>query len=268
MESYSPLDYINADIRIREINAVYTQNTDAWSRPKPFPRDYDGILVFISGGIKYDFGSFTFRAEQGQVLKLPANIPYCGKKLGNGPNFFYCVDFTTEEQDTFLNYPIPLSFTPSDLQTVIQSFKEIYREWNRHSICYQMNCRAELTRLLAMLAKDYAVHGCGYNDQNHILQMSDYININVQNPDFRVSEVAEKFHVSESHLRRLFQKFFGVSPVCYLQDLRLAKAKEYLRMTDISIAEIAFLCGYTSPSYFSDAFRTGTGMSPSQYREK
>ncbi len=244
------------------------QNTDVWERPKPFSRSYDGILIFISGGIEYDFGSFAFRAEQGQVLKLPANIPYCGKKIGGSPNFFYCVDFVTETPGDFMKFPLPMSFTPSDPHAVVQSFKEIYQFWYRHSICYQMNCRTELSRLLAMLAADWASHGCGYNDKNRIFHMIDYINTHYQRPEFRISAVAETFRLSESHMRRLFQSILGMSPMEYLTEVRLNKAKEYLTMTGLSVSDIAFRCGYTSPSYFSDAFRTLTGMSPSEYRAK
>lgn len=53
-----------------------------------------------------------------------------------------------------------------------------------------------------------------------------------------------------------------------LEELRLALAKNYLRKSDLALAEIAFLLGYSGLSSFNDAFKRWTGETPGQYRNK
>lgn len=60
----------------------------------------------------------------------------------------------------------------------------------------------------------------------------------------------------------------GTSFFRILEDLRKAHAKLYLRDSDMVLAEIAFLLGYSGLSSFNDAFKRWTGMSPGQYRSR
>ena len=55
----------------------------------------------------------------------------------------------------------------------------------------------------------------------------------------------------------------------YIHILRIQYAQELIRKeNDISLSEIASLCGYDSPNYFSNTFKKITGLSPSAYRKK
>ena len=54
----------------------------------------------------------------------------------------------------------------------------------------------------------------------------------------------------------------------YITRIRLDKAKSLIENTDLSIAEISDMTGFTSQSYFSTAFKNFTGMTPSQYKKQ
>lgn len=54
----------------------------------------------------------------------------------------------------------------------------------------------------------------------------------------------------------------------YLNNIRIRKAKELLRTTDLQIQEIADQVGYFDSKYFSRQFKTATGMTPAQYRQE
>ncbi|MBF0431923.1 MAG: helix-turn-helix transcriptional regulator [Fibrobacteria bacterium] len=87
------------------------------------------------------------------------------------------------------------------------------------------------------------------------------------NKEIKLPELAEKFMLSESHMRLLFRKKMGISIGSYIKHLRINKARSFLLNTDFNISEIASLCGYNSLFTFSRAFKNMTGMSPEGYRK-
>ena len=86
--------------------------------------------------------------------------------------------------------------------------------------------------------------------------------------EIKMSELAAICNISEVYFRRLFKKTMGTSPSRYRMNLRLARAAEYLRYSDISVSEIAELLGFTDTSYFIKIFREKYSLTPLKYREK
>ncbi len=86
--------------------------------------------------------------------------------------------------------------------------------------------------------------------------------------DLPVAEYARLCHLSESRFTHLFHEVMGKSPVRYLAELRLQRAKELLRDTTLSILEIAATVGIKNPYYFSRFFKKHAGLSPTDYRKE
>ena len=84
--------------------------------------------------------------------------------------------------------------------------------------------------------------------------------------DITLSQLAEKYSVSQAHLSREFKKYTNCSPIEYLVFCRIRKAKELLVNTEWSIARIAEQCGFQTASYFYVAFKKREQMTPKDYR--
>lgn len=82
-----------------------------------------------------------------------------------------------------------------------------------------------------------------------------------------IAAIADRIHLSERQLQRLFQEHLRTTPQQHYTALRLSHAAELLRQTDMSIAAISLACGFTAPSNFAKAFRKTHSISPSQYRK-
>lgn len=85
--------------------------------------------------------------------------------------------------------------------------------------------------------------------------------------DLSLEACAEQFHTSPYTLSRAFKQILGINYVDYLQRLRMDKAKDLLISTTLKIQEVADKVGYQH-SYFNKVFKTETGLTPTQYREK
>lgn len=80
--------------------------------------------------------------------------------------------------------------------------------------------------------------------------------------------LADHFYLHSNYLSRLFKEKTGKNFIDYLTEIRMEKAKELLRNTEYKIIEICAMTGYDNPRYFSKLFKSCTGMTPREYREK
>ena len=81
-----------------------------------------------------------------------------------------------------------------------------------------------------------------------------------------IEQLATEFGVSITALKTSFKSVYGAPIYQYQKDLRLQKAQQLLRETDLSISVIASEVGYTSPAKFSEAFKKRFGISPREYK--
>ena len=75
-------------------------------------------------------------------------------------------------------------------------------------------------------------------------------------------------HINKYYLVHAFKAYKGISPIGYLTQKRLSEAMHLLETTNYPVTKISGMVGYSSQSYFSQAFRRMTSMSPNEYRKK
>ena len=82
-----------------------------------------------------------------------------------------------------------------------------------------------------------------------------------------VGEIAKLYGISTAHFIRSFKEIHGVAPNEYRRRHRLSHAMNLLKMTNLSVQDIASQCGFGDAFYFSRFFKKATGFSPSDYRK-
>ncbi len=86
--------------------------------------------------------------------------------------------------------------------------------------------------------------------------------------DLNLTMLAERFHYHPSYFSELFKAKVGKSFIRYLTEVRMEKAVRLLRETSLSLWDIAELCGFSGPGYFSAKFKRMYGMSPTEFRQR
>lgn len=105
--------------------------------------------------------------------------------------------------------------------------------------------------------------GKSYSAKGLVKQSIEYMQENIEE-GIGVAEVGRALAVSPTYLSAIFRRVTGRNPIDYLIELRMARAKEYLELTDMSVMDVCVALGYT-PSYFSRLFKRSFGYPPSQY---
>ncbi|MBN1670812.1 MAG: helix-turn-helix transcriptional regulator [Kiritimatiellae bacterium] len=83
-----------------------------------------------------------------------------------------------------------------------------------------------------------------------------------------ISEVARAVLLSPNYLTTLFRKETGVSLGTWIRRERIARARELLATTELSVKDVAFKLGFEDPYAFSHAFKRTEGASPLHYRRR
>jgi len=106
----------------------------------------------------------------------------------------------------------------------------------------------------------------GNQEQTFITKMNDIIKMNVENPKFSVEDLADKLSVSRVQLYRKVKAIIGINISDHINNVKLEKAAELLKSNEMNISEIAYSLGFSSPNYFSTAFKNKFGISPKEYK--
>ncbi len=94
-----------------------------------------------------------------------------------------------------------------------------------------------------------------------------YLHEHYLDPGFSAKYMAASFDTSVSNLSHFFKKNMGVSISAYVDQIKLEKAKQLLRDSDLKVGEIAELLQYGSSTGFAVMFKKYEGMTPKEYRE-
>ena len=109
-----------------------------------------------------------------------------------------------------------------------------------------------------------AIYGGGLPERQ-LGQVLEYINEHLER-DIKLADLAQLLGMSQFHFSRMFKQSIGTAPYQYLLQQRVERAKQLLKQTERSIADIALDCGFNSHSHLSKQFRQLTGMTPTAYR--
>jgi len=105
------------------------------------------------------------------------------------------------------------------------------------------------------------------NNDNAIKKAIKYIENNLTS-DLSLKTISEIASFSPIHFHNCFKASTGMPLREYVEDRRIRKAVNLLIETDLTLAEIAYECGFSSQSYFSYAFKKKMGLTPREYAKE
>ncbi len=229
-------------------------------------------LVYITRGR----GTFetaetgVVRIRSGQVILLFPGVWHRYrpmKKTGWDESW---IGFSGEVADRIMN----AFFTPAkaviavgydqELQDLILSVAELTRTTPPG---YQQLIAARTTEALAIVRSLAMSYSAATRETEQKIQRVRQHLLQHSADEIDMEQLSRTLGLSYSRFRSLFKEHTGSSPHQYLLSIRINKACELLRHTDLPVSEIAERTGFASTYYFSRLFKQKTGFAPSAYKK-
>ena len=149
--------------------------------------------------------------------------------------------------DLYITKPFNIQLLKAQIQQLINSHKKLY---------------AHFSQEVYIMPQKITENGI---DQQFIEKTMDYITDNITDSNLSVEGLADTMHLSRSNVYRKIKALTGKTVVEFIRMVRLKQAIKHMETKKYSLAEIAYLTGFTSPSYFTKTFKEQYGKPPSEY---
>lgn len=219
----------------------------------------------------------SIRVSSQKTLRQPHlhfDLQYRSESPSIGVSFRPFAELSLQEreliaEDVVTNiFPdIPDRFRPQDAERMEALLFSVIREHQSCAPYYEMRENGLLLELLGTLFSSLDTSR-KQRENSHYEEMADakaYIDAYYQQP-ITLELLAKRAHLSKYYFNRIFTETFSVTPIHYLRQVRLTRAKELLRFTALSVTSIAEQSGFSSEQVFSRYFRHAVGMTPGRYR--
>lgn len=221
-----------------------------------YQRDSWTLYFCTSGAGCFVFDDAVLCYQAGQLVVIPPDIRHAHRDGGVAS----CLYIFCKNAALALRHP---TLVTDDANCCIRHLFEdiLYLSSNSESSGDSL-----LSAYIQLITQHINAHRPAAPQAQLVEDIARRIRQNYANPLFELDETLHSAPYCYDYLCRLFRQKLNTTPHKYLTELRLQSAADALRTnTGSSISEVARLCGYSDPLYFSRMFKKRFGVSPREY---
>lgn len=223
-------------------------------------RKNHGFAIHLDGEKEYVFADGkTLVVNANDIIYMPKNSTYTVTVVS--PGDCYAINFDIDHEETFEPFVINIK----NHSAITENFRTAQKVWMRKNSGYITKCKAELYNILYAIQQAYFSKYFPKNTLNIIKPAVEYIHEKYTKELINIEKLSQMCNITPEYFRRIFKSFYKTSPINYVNNLKITRAKELLETKLYSVTDVAFMSGYTDMSHFSREFKKATGVSPSKY---
>lgn len=251
---------ILSNLIIRRVYSVTTMYTETNTKNTRSHRPGWGMILKYEGETVYDQGKKQYLSDINNIVILPKSSSYewCCKKAGH----YSVIEFACDaECDTLFSIPV------KNGEKILKIFKMLeHKRLSGDPLC-EMECIRDVYSIILTLFSHSEKAYVPHSQVEKLAPAMDYISSHYA-AKIKNDDLAKLTGLSTVYFRKLFTEVYGISPIRYINEIRMKKAREMLRSDYGSITDIAVSLGYQSIYDFSRDFKKHTGVSPSKYNRE
>lgn len=228
---------------------------------------YDRLYYVTEGECVIEVDGIRHIAKPGQLFFLPCHSTqrlYTEKNKTVKKYWIHCV-LPCGEKDFSELVSLPYFVEVEDREYVENLFKNIVSQKSEISLMDKIEQKADILRIIAYFIRYEDKSRVSVEHDGQISYIIDYIEKNLCE-NHTLESLSSKLHFNPSYFVRYFKASTGLTPISYINNLRIRKAQKLLLDEKIPIQDISSMVGFKSLYYFSRYFKKKTGFSPTQYR--
>jgi len=251
-------------ITVHSCGHIFAKRGRAIHRPNG--RD-DHLLFYVAKGTEMFSLDREVTAEEGSFILFRPGERQEHVCVSDRTAEFYYVHFTPSAGSDLLRFDSSAVCHARPNAKVCALFEEMIGEVQMKQAGSDKIVAGLLLSILGLLER--SISSAGAESREY----TDKIAFAVQhmNREYAAEQSLEDYaalcRMSKFHFLRVFRSITGMTPMEYRNRVRIEHAKELLEDTPLSVSEIGTRVGFSSPSYFCDAFKKSVGLSPIRYRE-
>lgn len=223
-------------------------------------RPSHGLAFFISGDKTFHFdNNLSLDVKKNEMIYLPKGSNY--EVVSNEPGECYAINFDFDEDIVFNPFVVPVK----NHSKMLDFYHDATNVWELKTNGYDLKCKAELYNVIYLLVSEYHADYVPTDKYKIIKPAVEFIHNNYLTDTPTIEQLSEMCGITPEYFRKIFKNFHGTSPLKYINNLKIIRAKELIESQMCTITEAALQSGYTDMSHFSREFKKATGVCPSKY---
>ncbi|WP_105619871.1 helix-turn-helix transcriptional regulator [Vallitalea okinawensis] len=220
----------------------------------------DYVLIFMLGGkLHFTEKGKGIELQEGQWYLQDSGLLQSANYPSDKAHYFYIHFSCMINEEDVIEVDKQGKFLPNDYMDIFNQLRAL----NLRSGIYRLDYEAKFLELFKQL-----ILSCQKTaDRKQIIanRVFRIVEENYTN-DHLSNHLEDQIHLSYHYLYKLTRQYKGLSPIQYMHQLRINKAKELLSNTNETVENIAFHVGFNDISVFYKAFKKHINMSPNHWR--
>lgn len=244
--------------------------TDTLSKDHPYisaiPRDHESLFFVTNGTLLYEEGTHRQIIDQGQVGYIRRGSIDKSSAYRCEQVSYIAVNFFIDKKNLTPTLPFRTLCSSGSAYPYENLFSQALHYFLLKSPGYLAICNGLLLQIIGFLYNEHTIPSADFQKMQKIRNSMEYLKEHYDDPELKISTLAQIENMSEKHFRRIFFDVYKKTPYAFLQEFRINKAEILLLNTAKSISDIAFQCGFSDIYSFSHCFKKHTGLSPTDYK--
>lgn len=227
------------------------------------------IFILIEGLMEFRLGNeyYPLKSQKSLLVFPGEEFSFCAK---SNDIKGYRITFAFNNKDELLELihekldKNRISTVSINCMRIIENIEYYTKASNRESA---MSLAHLVSAYFYALLDDNHLKGVSNTYESYVTRSIEYMTLHISDK-ITVKDLSDEVGVCEYHFMRLFKLVTGITPMSYFLKLKTVKAAELLKVTNITITQIAEKLNFSSDAHFSRTFKKYMSSNPSVYRRQ
>ncbi len=249
-----------SNLIIKKVYSVTTMYNEKNTRVSRKNRPCWAIVIKYEGETVYYQDENQYISNINNMVILPKGCDYKWECTKSG--HYSIIEFDCDDVDKKIYL-----FSVKNGEKILTLFKSLEQKQLIGNYLYKMETVKETYSVILRLLSESVGRYVPKGKEKRLLPVIEYISNNY-NMEIKNDDLAKLTGLSTVYFRKLFTEVYGISPISYVKNIRIKKAKEMLRSDYSGITDIALSLGYSNIYDFSRDFKKHVGVSPSKFAHR